>query len=246
MFSSDERLSETSRMPPWLEYEHFARYDWAASLCAGRIVLDAACGTGYGARRLLERGAARVDGFDLSEEAIAEARRLHQCPGVSFDTADVTRLPCPDSTYDLFFSFETIEHVPDDLALLREARRVLRPGGTFVCSTPNRAVTNPGISIRGRPYNRFHLREYTQPELDALLHEVFPSVTWLGQSFHHRGYVRALNYVGGLSHKFAVRCHQSRKLFGVPWEKLERHLPIPLPGRGEPEVLVAVCETPVQ
>lgn len=244
MFATAERLTEKARMAPWLQHEHFARYNWAASQCAGRTVLDAACGTGYGSRRLLEGGAARVDGFDLCEEAIAEARRLHQRSGLSFDTAEVTRLPCPDHTYDFFFCFETIEHVADDRALLREAKRVLRSGGTFVCSTPNRAVTNPGISIAGRPYNRFHLREYTQVELDAFLREVFPRVTWLGQSFHHRGYVRALNKVGALSHKIAVRSHQCRKVLGVPWEKLERHLPMPLPGAGEPEVLVAVCGTP--
>jgi ubiquinone/menaquinone biosynthesis C-methylase UbiE len=210
-------------------------------MAAGLTVLDAACGTGYGSRRLLAGGAARVDGFDLSGDAIAEARRLHTAPGVRFETADVTRLPCPDHSYDLFLSFETIEHVQDDLALVREAARVLKPGGTFVCSTPNRKVTNPGIPITGRPYNPFHVREYTRLELADLLHEVFPSVTFLGQSFHPTRYIGALNRIGGLWHKLAVRVHQCRKVLGVPWEKRERHLPTPLPAKGEPEVLVAVC-----
>jgi ubiquinone/menaquinone biosynthesis C-methylase UbiE len=244
MLTPGERLTEKSRVAPWLQHEHTARYEWAASLSAGRTVADAACGTGYGSRRLREGGAARVDGFDLSAEAIAEARRLHAGPGVRFDVADVTRLPSPERSYDLFFSFETIEHVSDDLALLREARRVLKPGGTFICSTPNRRVTNPGIPITGRPYNPFHLREYTQPELDALLRQVFPSVTFLGQSFHRHGYVRALNRIGMLWRMLAVRCHQCRKVLGVPWEKLDRHRPTPLPGKGEPEVLVAVCQVP--
>jgi hypothetical protein len=71
---------------------------------------------------------------------------------------------------------------------------------------------------------------------------VFPSVTFLGQSFHHRGYVRALNRIGGLWRMLAVRCHQCRKVLGVPWEKLERHRPMPLLGNGEPGVLVALCQ----
>ncbi len=241
MLTPTERLTASAWVAPWLRHEHTARYEWAAGLAAGLTVADAACGTGYGSRHLRAAGAARVDGFDLSEEAIAEARRLHAGDGVRFETADATRLPCPDGTYDLFVSFETIEHVPDDVALVREARRVLKPGGTFVCSTPNRAVTNPGIPITGKPYNPFHLREYTWPELEAVLRQGFESVTFLGQSFHRRGYVRALNRVGSLWRKLAVRCHQCRKVLGVPWEKLERHRPAPLPGRGEPEVLVAVC-----
>jgi ubiquinone/menaquinone biosynthesis C-methylase UbiE len=241
MITPAERLTEKAWVAPWLKHEHTARYKWAAEQAAGRSVADAACGTGYGARRLLEAGATRVDGFDLSPEAIAEARRLHTAPGVRFEVADVTRLPCPDHTYDLFLSFETIEHVQDDLALLREVKRVLKPDGTFLCSTPNRTLTNPGISITGRPFNPFHVREYTQPELEGLLRTVFPSVTFLGQSFRRRGYARVLNRIGGVSRMLAVRLHQCRKLLDVPWEKLERHYPTVLPGMGEPEVLVAVC-----
>jgi SAM-dependent methyltransferase len=239
-----ERLSENARMPPWVRHEHSARYQWAAGLVLGRRVVDAACGTGYGSRILLAEGATRVDGFDLSPDAIAEAQRLHTAPQARFEMADVTRLPCPDRTYDIFLSFETIEHLADDRALLREAVRVLKSGGTFVCSTPNRSVTNPGISIAGKPYNPFHVREYTRPELEAMLREVFPCVTFLGQSFHGAGYVRALNRMGKLWPRLAVRVHQVRKVLGVPWENLERHWPTPLPAKGEPEVLVAVCKLP--
>src|SRR5262249_10368600 len=168
MLTPAERLTEKAWVAPWLRHEHTARYEWAAALAAGRTVADAACGTGYGARRLRAAGAARGDGYALSEEAIAGARRLPAAPGARFGAADVPRLPSPDHAYDVFFSFETIEHIADDLALLREAARVLKPGGTFVCSTPNRAVTNPGVPVTGRPYNHFHLRESTPPDLDAI------------------------------------------------------------------------------
>jgi SAM-dependent methyltransferase len=241
MITPSERITEKSWVAPWLRHEHTTRYEWAASLAAGRRVADAACGTGYGSRHLLAGGALQVDGFDVSPEAIAEARRLHGSPGINFDVADVTHLPTADCTYDLFVSFETIEHVHDDLAMVREVKRVLKPDGTFLCSTPNRTVTNPGIPITRRPFNPFHVREYTRRELEAVLREVFPSVTFLGQSFHGGGYVRALNRIGGLWRMLAVRLHQSRKVLGVPWESAERHWPTRLPENGEPEVLVAVC-----
>jgi hypothetical protein len=78
-------------------------------------------------------------------------------------------------------------------------------------------------------------------DLGALLGQVFPSVTFLGQSFHPRGYVRVLQWIGKRWHMPAVRIHQCRKVLRVPWEKLALHQPTTLPARGEPEVLVAVC-----
>ena len=76
-------------------------YEWGdAQPRAGKA--DAACGTGYGSRRLLDAGAAEVDGFDVSADAIAEARRLHATGGARFEVADVTHLPVADHTYDLF------------------------------------------------------------------------------------------------------------------------------------------------
>ena len=162
MLTPLERASESAWMPAWLRHEHLARYAWATEFAVGRKVIDAACGTGYGTQQVAVSAVALVDGFDVSMEAIAEARRLHASAGVCFEVADVTRLPRPDHIYDLFLSFETIEHVPDDITFLKEAARVLKPGGTFVCSTPNRMVTNPGISAHGKPFNPFHVREYTE------------------------------------------------------------------------------------
>ncbi len=240
MLAPVERISDGGWVPPWIRYAHVLRYDWASTLAAGCSVLDAACGTGYGIAALLERGANRVIGLDLCAGAVGEAARRNT-PGAQFLVADVTRLPLPDRSYDLFVSFETIEHLPDDRAYLREAARVLRPGGTFVCSTPNRTVTNPGITLADRPFNPHHLREYTRPELEMLLREYFASVHLLGQSYYGAGYVRLLTRIARYFPALAVRIHQARKLIGIPWEHPDRHRPIPLPPGGEPEYLVAVC-----
>lgn len=236
-----ERMSEDHRMPIWLRHEHEARYQWAASLVAGKRVIDAACGTGYGASILLEAGATCVDGYDVSTDSIAEANRLHAGRDVTFTVADATDLPCLDGHYEVYLSFETIEHIDDDRAYLREAARVVGPGGLFVCSTPNRDVTNPGTEIVAKPFNPFHVREYSLGELEALLLEFFPLVTVLGQTHRRSRYVRLLHRIGRVWPMLAVRTHQVRKVLGVPREHRERHSPSALRSGFQPEVLVAVC-----
>jgi SAM-dependent methyltransferase len=237
-----ERFAPTAWAPPWVRYQHLARYEWTRPLVVGKVVIDAACGVGYGSRMLAEAGAEHVNGFDLAADAIKTAREQSSSERVTFAEADVTGLPLADASADLYVCYETIEHVPNDGALLDEAVRVLRPGGTFVVSTPNRVLTNPGITLTDRPFNMHHVREYTQPELERILLDRFRRVTWYGQTFFAPRWGRWLGRLAGVSRGLAVRSHQMRKLFGYPWERQERHVPQALPGPGEPEFLIALCE----
>ncbi len=238
-----ERLSPTRWVPPWIRHQHLARYECLAAHVAGARVIDAACGNGYGADILCDAGALEVVGFDCSTEAIAEALAAYDRPGLRFAVADVTRLPVANAACDAFVSLETIEHVADVDAFLAEVVRVLAPGGAFYCSTPNRQVTNPGITIDGRPFNRFHMREYTAAELQALLKEYFNTIEMYGQTFFSRDYCRFLSHIGKLAPRLSVRTHQARKLLGIPWERREWHQPRPLDDRDVPEVLIAVCRS---
>lgn len=116
-------------------------YLYALSLCAGRTVLDAACGFGYGSA-ILSRAAEQVTGIDLSEERIRYARFRYADSRVSFQRMDVTRTDFPDNRFDRVVSIETFEHIPEDLAhvFLSEMKRVLKPDGLLILSTPNRPV----------------------------------------------------------------------------------------------------------
>jgi SAM-dependent methyltransferase len=87
------------------------------------------------------------------------------------------RLPLKTGCVDLVVSFETIEHVADAWALVDEIRRVLKPGGLLVLSTPNRAF---GPAER-HTANPFHVREFTADELCALLRSAFSDVRLYGQ-----------------------------------------------------------------
>jgi SAM-dependent methyltransferase len=131
----------------------------------GLDVLDVGCNTGYGTVHLLP-AARRVVGVDVSPRAIELAQQ--RAPGGSpeFLVTSGGALPFPDASFDLVTSFQVLEHVPDPSPYLGEIRRVLRPGGTLILTTPNAAVRLfPGM----RPWNRFHVREYLPAELRELL-----------------------------------------------------------------------------
>ena len=167
-----ERFVPESMRDELLAAEHLARYEWAGGLAPGRRVLDAGCGTGYGAEMLAAAGAASVMGVD-SAAAVVEAARARAGGRLAFERADVARLPYDDGSFDLVTCFEVIEHVPDPGAVLGELRRVLAPGGVLAISSPNADRYPPG--------NPHHVREFTTSEFRALLAEAFPAVRLLAQ-----------------------------------------------------------------
>ena len=160
-----ERWTPRRWAPPWVRHEHVARYAFASRYVQGKRVIDCACGDGVGSARFLEAGASDVSAFDVSAPAIQEAEACHPSAKLRFQVADALRLPLPDGSADVYVALETLEHIACDGAFLDEAVRVLTPAGCFICSTPNRTVTNPGTSLADPPRNPFHVREYAQEEL---------------------------------------------------------------------------------
>jgi 2-polyprenyl-3-methyl-5-hydroxy-6-metoxy-1,4-benzoquinol methylase len=167
-----ERFVPEATQEELIAAEHVARYEWAASLAPGRRVLDAGCGTGYGAAILADGGAAHVLGVDMAA-AVVEAARSRETDRLGFDQADISRLPYADASFDLITCFEVIEHVPEQSAVIGELARVLAPGGVLAISSPNADRYPPG--------NPHHVREFTTGELRALLAEAFPVVRLLAQ-----------------------------------------------------------------
>jgi SAM-dependent methyltransferase len=157
-------------------YEHIHRYVFARELVAHKRVLDAACGEGYGSA-LLAGAAQSVTGVDLSEEAVRHARGRYRAANLAFRQADCLELPFDDAEFDCIVSFETLEHLEDHEALLREFRRVLEPGGFLLLSSPDKAVYTDRLQNR----NEFHLRELYRGELEALLSAHFPAYRLWGQ-----------------------------------------------------------------
>jgi SAM-dependent methyltransferase len=143
------------------ELEHRSRYVWALPHVTSPV-LDVACGTGHGSALLASRY--EVTGLDRDPSAVQRAQARMRG---TFVVASVPPLPFKDDAFASIVSFETIEHIDDDLGFVRELRRVLRPGGSLILSTPNKRVTSPGTA----PPNTWHVREYCLPQLLDLLTE---------------------------------------------------------------------------
>ncbi len=153
--------------------EHFSRYAFAARYAAGRQVLDAGCGAGYGAAEL-SLTAANVLGIDASQEAVSYARQHYGTGNLHFLVASASQIPVRAQEFDLITAFELIEHLEEWHAFLCEMRRLLRPGGLFIVSTPNREYYAESRAERGP--NPFHQHEFDAPEFVHELRAVFPQV----------------------------------------------------------------------
>jgi ubiquinone/menaquinone biosynthesis C-methylase UbiE len=99
----------------------------------GKRLLDIGCGMGAFVRRLREFSP-RVYGVDIDAERVAEGAK--EVPNLALAVGE--HLPFAEETFDVVLLHEVLEHVTDDLATLREARRVLAPGGRVVLFCPNR------------------------------------------------------------------------------------------------------------
>jgi 2-polyprenyl-3-methyl-5-hydroxy-6-metoxy-1,4-benzoquinol methylase len=158
-------------------YEHWHRYCAVRTLAAGKRVLDAACGEGYGSA-LLADVASKVTGIDIDPEAIRHAvSRYGDKSNLRFVRSSCAALPLADASIDVVISFETIEHVAHQEAMLAEFRRVLVPEGILVVSSPNKLV----YSGEAGCVNEYHVKELTREELAAILAAAFPRQAWYGQ-----------------------------------------------------------------
>ncbi|MCE9528609.1 MAG: class I SAM-dependent methyltransferase [Planctomycetales bacterium] len=153
---------------------HVHRYHQAVPLIRpGDVVLDAACGLGYGSYLLsCSTLASQVIGIDSSEYAIRYASlnfeqlrpNLQFRPGFLPDAL----ASIPDHSVDTVISYETLEHVADPEGLLREFHRLLTPGGRVIVSVPN-----DWRDETGKDPNPYHLHVYNADKIRAQIAESF-------------------------------------------------------------------------
>jgi ubiquinone/menaquinone biosynthesis C-methylase UbiE len=161
---------------------------------------------------------------------------------VEFHVADALHLPLPDETIDIFISLETVEHIKNDEAFIKEIARLLKPGGLLICSTPNREITNPGSDLKAQPLNPFHVREYSRAEFYALPTTHFSSITFYGQNPKSEFLVNLGTKMSKLIRARATaRIVQAFKLFRFISYNRNNSLVVPVDSGWDYEYLVALC-----
>ncbi|MGI4802080.1 MAG: class I SAM-dependent methyltransferase [Janthinobacterium lividum] len=169
-----ERL--TSEAGGQVEIEHLHRYLLARDHCRGLDVLDVAAGEGYGTA-LLAQVAKSATGVEISGEAAAHAAREYIRPNLRYLQGDARKIPMGDASVDVVVSFETVEHLFEQDVFLSEIKRVLRPGGRLVMSSPNSEAYSPP----GSEANPYHVRELSRLEFVDLVGRHFGHVQLLAQ-----------------------------------------------------------------
>jgi GT2 family glycosyltransferase/SAM-dependent methyltransferase len=159
-----------------IRQEHLHRYAWCLPLVEGKDVLDVASGEGYGSAMLASK-ARSVRGVDISHDAVNHAAERYAALGnLQYLQGSAAAIPLADDSVDVVVSFETIEHLLEQDEMMAEIRRVLRPDGILVMSSPNKEV----YSDQAGYHNDYHVKELYLNEFQALLEKYFPAVELSG------------------------------------------------------------------
>jgi len=170
--------AEANNVNPFSTQPAVQRYLFASQFIKNKIVLDVACGIGYGSDTMkIAQPSAIVVGGDGYFNGLTYGKNVYK-KQIKFFQLDALHLPFADSTFDVIVSMETIEHLTNLNEFLKEVNRVLKIGGLFVCSTPNRLFTE---RIGGTGDNPFHLKEFVVEELEKILLKYFNNLKFYGQ-----------------------------------------------------------------
>lgn len=151
---------------------HLKSYEMILDDIRDKKILDFGCGEGYGVN-ILSQAAADITAVDTSREAIDAAQEKHCGDNLRFvpivSTQDILHR-FEKGSFDAIVSFQVIEHVDDVDEYLLAIKALLRSGGKFYCTTPNRSVR---LLPFQNPWNKFHIREYNLKDLDRTFRKHF-------------------------------------------------------------------------
>jgi ubiquinone/menaquinone biosynthesis C-methylase UbiE len=156
--------------------DHLHRYAIAISIIQGKKVLDIASGEGYGSY-LMAEFANNVIGVDISSEAIEHSREKYKRQNLTYKLGSADSIPVEDNTIDVVVSFETIEHHDKHVEMLQEIKRVLKPDGMLIMSSPDKL----NYSDIPKYNNPFHIKELFREEFRSLIKQFFSNAVFLNQ-----------------------------------------------------------------
>lgn len=171
----DDRLHVTPEEVSKISNPLFESYEFAVKrMGSSDVVLDVACGDGFGCS-IISPHVAKVVGLDINKELIRKNQQKNRIANISYREGNACTLGFPDQSFDTITGMEIIEHISLDKVkdFVSEVRRVLKPNGIFVCSTPQN-------SMGSIPVVPWHEKEYSLPEFKIILGRSFPNVKIYG------------------------------------------------------------------
>ncbi|MDD3080387.1 MAG: methyltransferase domain-containing protein [Paludibacter sp.] len=148
---------------------HIATYQFAEKFIIGKRVLDYGCGSGYGSYSL-SLLAEHVKAVDISHETIEFAKNKYKATNIEYCLVSELN----DEKFDVITSFQVIEHVTNNKEYINKLKSLLKPNGYLLISTPDKR--NRLFNIIQRPWNIYHLKEYSELSLKRLLLKQFNTV----------------------------------------------------------------------
>lgn len=163
-----------------IKAEHLNRYYFVTCQfnLKDKTVLDIASGEGYGSN-ILAQYAKNVYGVDIDEEAVTHAKSKYNADNLHYMHGSATNIPMDNNTVDIVVSFETIEHHNKHEEMMSEIKRVLKPNGMLIMSSPNKKEYTDIPKIN----NHFHVKELYTDEFVNLLSRHFTNTKLFWQRF---------------------------------------------------------------
>lgn len=132
----------------------------------GKVVVDIACGCGYGTLMISSR-AEKVYGYDIDVDTVEFADEFMYAENIEYNIGDIKNIPHENESIDTVVSVETFEHVDGIDRVISEVHRILKPKGFWCFTTPNGAIyPDPAVVP-------FHVKHYTKEDIHSLLGQYF-------------------------------------------------------------------------
>lgn len=153
---------------PTTKVEHLHRYAYAMEIAKGKNVLDIASGEGYGSN-LISKVAKNVTGVDIDRLTVDYAKNKYKKDNLKFIHGAADNIPVNTGSMDIVISFETIEHHNKHDEMLIEIKRVLKPEGVLIISTPEKLTYSDNALYK----NPHHVKELYLEEFRGLVNKYF-------------------------------------------------------------------------
>lgn len=178
-FEPDEAMGITMIDMGEIYYQHLNRYYWALGYVKNKVVIDMACGSGYGSA-ILSTKAKKVIGIDIDESTIEYAKKHYKNNNLDYQCCNILEADI-NTQADVIISFETIEHITDETLYFNTIKRLLSKDGVFIVSTP---VCDSNGQSR---MNKYHTNEYTIERFGDILNKHFKDVIFYRQDENTNG-----------------------------------------------------------